>query len=147
MSADTFLLCRNCKKSGQPPIFILMIARKFISAAVASFSGLPPDSMSAVQHRRIPHFASQSDDPASLFLFFCTRCKLLFSRKAVVQILHSDLLPSEFSHPEVLKMLPLLLCEERFHHDVPHRIFCCNLIYDKRRCHDSSNIQCLSIQS
>lgn len=28
-----------------------MITRKVISAAVASFSGLPPDSMSAVQHR------------------------------------------------------------------------------------------------
>ena len=72
-----------------------MITRKVISAAVASFSGLPPDSMSAVQHRRIPHFASQSDNPASLFLFFCTRCKLLFSRKAVVQILHSNLLPEK----------------------------------------------------
>lgn len=89
-----------------------MIARKVISAAVASFSGLSPDSMSAVQHKRIPHFASQSDNPTSLFLFFYIRCKLLFSRKAVVQILHPGLLPSEFFRPEVLKMLPLLPCEE-----------------------------------
>ena len=58
-----------------------MIARKFISAAVASFSGLSPDSMSAVQHKRIPHFASQSDNPASLFLFFVLAVNCFFLGK------------------------------------------------------------------
>jgi hypothetical protein len=111
------------QKSGQPPIFILMIARNFISAAAVSFSGLPPDSMSAVQHKRITHFASQSDNPTSLFLFFYIRCKLLFSRKAVVQIFHSNLLTSKFFRPAVLKILPLLLCKGLSPHDALQNFF------------------------
>lgn len=72
------------KKSGQSPICILMIALILISAAVVSFSDLPLHPNSAEQHRRIPHSASRSDNPAFLFLFFCTHCKLLFSQKAVL---------------------------------------------------------------
>lgn len=97
-----------------------------IAPAAVSFSCLPPCPSSAEQHRRIPHFASLSDNPAFLFLFSCIRCKLPFSLKAVLQILHSDLLPSEFSRPKVLKMLPLLLCEEWFHHDAPHEFSAVN---------------------
>ena len=89
-----------------------MIARMLIFPAAVSFSYLPLCPSSAEQHRRIPHFASLSDNPASLFLFSCIHCKLPFSLKAVLQIPHSDPLPSEFFHPAVLKMLPLPPCEE-----------------------------------
>ena len=82
------------------------------SAAAVSFSCLPPCPSSAEQHRKIPHFTSLSDNLASLFLFSCIRCKLPFSLKAVLKILHSDLLPSGSFHPAVLKMLPWLPYEE-----------------------------------
>ena len=72
------------KKSGQSPIFILMIALILISAAVVSFSDLPLHPSSAEQHRKIPHSASRSDNPSFLFLFFCTHCKLPFFQKAVL---------------------------------------------------------------
>ena len=89
-----------------------MIARMLTSPAAVSFSCLPLCPSSAEQHRMIPHFASLSDNPAFLFLFSCIRCKLTFSLKAVLQILHSVPLPSEFFHPAVLKMLPWLPYEE-----------------------------------
>jgi len=89
-----------------------MIARMLTSPAAVSFSCLPLCPSSAEQHRRIPHFASLSDNPASLFLFSCIHCKLPFSLKVVLQIPHSDPLPSEFFHPAVLKMLPWLPYEE-----------------------------------
>jgi hypothetical protein len=89
-----------------------MIARMLIFPAAVSFSCLPLCPSSAEQHRRIPHFASLSDNPASLFLFSCIRCNLPFSLKAVLQILHSDLLPLGSFHPAVLKMLPWLPYEE-----------------------------------
>jgi len=41
-----------------------------IAAVVVSFSDSLPGSNSAVPHRRIPRFALQSDNPASLFLIF-----------------------------------------------------------------------------
>ena len=47
-----------------------MIARMLIFPAAVSFSCLPLCPSSAEQHRRIPHFASLSDNPASLFLIF-----------------------------------------------------------------------------
>ena len=135
MSADTFLLCRNIKKESNHPFVFLMIARMLTSPAAVSFSRLPLCPSSAEQHRRIPHFASLSDNPASLFLFFCIHCKLPFSRKAFLQILHSVPLPSEFFHPAVLKMLPWLLCEEVFHPGVPHKISYYILIFNRQcRC-------------
>ena len=82
------------------------------SPAAVSFSCLPLYPNSAEQHRKIPHFASLSDNSASLFLFSFIHCKLPFSLKAVLQIPHSDPLPSEFLHPAVLKMLPWLPYEE-----------------------------------
>lgn len=60
---------------------MLMIALILISAAVVSFSDLPLRPSSAEQHKRIPHSASRSDNPAFLFLFFCTHCKPPFFQK------------------------------------------------------------------
>ena len=89
----------------------LLTTTVIIAAVVVSFSDPLPDSSSAELHRRIPRFALQSDNPASLFLFSCIHCKLPFSLKAVLQIPHSDPLPSGSFQPVVLKMLPLLLYE------------------------------------
>lgn len=120
------------KKRGSCNSFALLTTPVIIAAVVVSFSDPLPGSNSAVPHRRIPRFALQSDNPASLFLIFCTRCKRSFFRITVWQILHSGLLPSESFHPAVLKMLPSLLYEVRFHHDELHKISCCSRIFGRR---------------
>ena len=76
--ADSFQISGNKKKRGSRNSLALLTTPVIIAAVVVSFSDSLPGSISAVPHRTIPRFALQSDNPASLFLFFVLAVSALF---------------------------------------------------------------------